>query len=229
MITVAGTRRLKTAKGSLSLFWYLHPYFRGKPVLADQSYSMEALPWTSFKLILCKFMPVAQPDGSGERSEEGTTPLSMEGTVGRQISKRSSMRETSTQKEALTWQHHMLHFPSQPIPFFTSFSFARPWWRPERRWILAGVLHLTSGSTLLFFPASPPQQHSTRQQHPPSSHSTPLRHRPSSPSPLCCGLTQRNLKIRCDVWIPAKTESETLRLVRKPKKHMALILLSHSS
>lgn len=43
MITVAGTRRLKTAKGSLSLFRYLHPYFRGKPVLADQSYSMEAL------------------------------------------------------------------------------------------------------------------------------------------------------------------------------------------
>lgn len=37
MITVAGTRWLQTAKGSLALFWYLHPYFGDKPVLADFS------------------------------------------------------------------------------------------------------------------------------------------------------------------------------------------------
>lgn len=167
-------------------------------------------------------MPIAQPDSSGERSE-GTTSLSTKSTVGRQVGERSSVREASVQEKRPSTVCSILLL--NMFPFFTSFSLFWPCWGSESRWILPGVLLLASGSTLSFLSASPPQQHSTTQQHPPS----PYHHLSSSSSPSCCGLTQRNLKICCDVWIPAKTESETSRLVRKPKKHMALILLSHSS
>lgn len=119
---------------------------------------------------------------------EGTASLSTGGIEGRKTSERRSMRDSSVQGK----DHSALS--SIPLcsmfPFVTSFILVCPCGAPGADgFYLEGLSSFWKHSVLL-----------QAAQHHPAAPSLTLPPSPLLPFPPSrCGLTQRNLKIRCDV------------------------------
>lgn len=126
---------------------------------------------------------MVQPGIARERSEH-TTSLSAGGIERRKISERSSVRKDSVQEKD----------PSQHVPLSHKLQPRLSMLRARSRWILPGVLLLASQT---LSPSSLPSQ--ARSTAAPSLTLPPSPLLPSPPTHTHCGLTQRNLKIRCDV------------------------------